>query len=521
MEDARFEELLSLYADGRATPEELGELEALLRESGPRRRSFVGRMRLEADLNELLTGVETAAGGSPPPRGVRRAGLRRLGRSRPAAWGPAFFAAAALLGVALLIFAVGPSDEEPVSPPPATAREDGPPAPAPEIPAPTPPPAPRPVRTEGPRPAPPPIEKKPGPPSEDLKRKAEEAFRKARAEAARRGTDRPKPVEPRPESTRPAIAALQEVEGEVLKITPQGSRPALAGQPILDGEGLIVSGRALVRYPDATVLHLASGARVERLSLTDRGKRVELVKGLLTADVKKQPAGEVMILSSPHAEVRVLGTELQLEVGEDSTRLEVSEGRVRLRRHSDGKSVLVSAGHFVVAGAQGPLKAEKLPAFVLRISFGPPGAPVPAGYQADEGAVFDAKRGWGWNRDKSRSARHRASEPDPLLARHIGAGGAAASDRWEVVVPNGRYRVSVGCGDPQTAQGPHRVVVEGVVAVKDHLTAAGEYVRAENVVVRVRDGRLTLDAGAVGTRLTDPGGDTDTSLKYIVITRIR
>ncbi len=67
-----------------------------------------------------------------------------------------------------------------------------------------------------------------------------------------------------------------------------------------------------------------------------------------------------MTIGTPHGEARVLGTELRLVVDGSSTRLEVTEGRVQLRR-SDGRAADVPAGHFAVAGPAPEPASKVLP----------------------------------------------------------------------------------------------------------------------------------------------------------------
>jgi anti-sigma factor RsiW len=77
----RFEEIVSRYADGAATPEEMGELERLMKGDPALRRSFVERMRLEVGLSTLSEASSEAANGRPPSR--------RSARGRSSAMAPA------------------------------------------------------------------------------------------------------------------------------------------------------------------------------------------------------------------------------------------------------------------------------------------------------------------------------------------------------------------------------------------------------------------------------------------------
>jgi len=84
----------------------------------------------------------------------------------------------------------------------------------------------------------------------------------------------------------------------------------------------------------------------------EKGKGITLTRGTMAAEVTRQPAGRPLVILTPHAEARVLGTSLRLTVDPDpatGTRLEVLEGRVKLTRLSDRKTAEVPSGHSAVA----------------------------------------------------------------------------------------------------------------------------------------------------------------------------
>ncbi len=189
---------------------------------------------------------------------------------------------------------------------------------------------------------------------------------------------RPAPKSPQPEGPAPppavvessvtvvAVAELLRVEGPVRV----SSVEALVGQPLLQGSALEVAGpqgSAAFRFPDGTVVELAAGTRIEKLAErveADRpagAKSLLLVRGSLTVRAVKQPGGRPMVLSTPHADVTVLGTQFRLTATADSTRLEVAEGRVKLARRPDGASVEVVAGYAATAAKGVPLESRPQP----------------------------------------------------------------------------------------------------------------------------------------------------------------
>ena len=85
------------------------------------------------------------------------------------------------------------------------------------------------------------------------------------------------------------------------------------------------------------------------LTFSDQGqKELRLKQGRFSATVVSQPAGEPMLIHTPVADLKVVGTQFDVEAGPESTMLYVREGKVRIRRVRDGKTVDVQADHRVV-----------------------------------------------------------------------------------------------------------------------------------------------------------------------------
>lgn len=222
----------------------------------------------------------------------------------------------------------------PVPPPPPAERPPAPPPPQPEPepPPPTPPPA---VPGRTPVAPPPPVPELPPPAPLPPPEKA------------------PEPARP-PEATkvaRPVIAVVRRLQGDVHVVSAAGRRKAATGETVSPDEGLesAAGATAMVELPDATRFDLGPGTLVDRI-VERSGKRiVVLSRGTLSAAVPRQPAGRAVGVTTPHAEVAVLGTQFSLAVSAESTRLEVREGRVRITRLPDGASVEVGAGNGAIA----------------------------------------------------------------------------------------------------------------------------------------------------------------------------
>jgi ferric-dicitrate binding protein FerR (iron transport regulator) len=166
-----------------------------------------------------------------------------------------------------------------------------------------------------------------------------------------------------------AIATLMTVEGAVTVTHQDGQTAwAAAGMPIHMGDKVETptNGSARVKYQTPAV---SKETRVELRAGTDvlfgeenGAKRIRLDRGVLACEVATQPAGRPMRLATPHAEAEVVGTRFVLSVDQDRTRLEVTEGVVRLTRRADSQTTLVAEGQFAEAGqaADSPLAAADL-----------------------------------------------------------------------------------------------------------------------------------------------------------------
>ncbi|MFV1967480.1 MAG: hypothetical protein ACC628_18795 [Pirellulaceae bacterium] len=113
------------------------------------------------------------------------------------------------------------------------------------------------------------------------------------------------------------------------------------------------------------------------------------------------------------------------------------------------------------------------------------------GFTNDVGLPFDEKRGYGWNRDISENCRRRNVFPQPYRDAFL---FTREYDRWECVVPNGTWVITVCIGDAAYQQIGQRVSVEKSAFVKDITTAAGRFLE-KTVVVEINDGRLTVELG--------------------------
>ena len=151
------------------------------------------------------------------------------------------------------------------------------------------------------------------------------------------------------------------------------------------------------------------------------------------------------------------------------------------------------------------LTAAKLPSagFLKSVNFQPSGSIPAGGFQTDSGEVFDAGRGYGWNYSlPSRDRNIQMPQFDTFVFSSL-------PTTWEMAVENGTYEVTVSAGDSQFSQGPHRVVVEGVLLIEGTTSLASPH-RVKTATVVVTDGRLTVTIG---------GGGGNTTMNFITIAK--
>ena len=130
---------------------------------------------------------------------------------------------------------------------------------------------------------------------------------------------------------------------------------------------------AEIEFVDGTTLTLAGSTLV---TFSDHGqKEIHLRKGNVSANVSPQPDGFPLLVHTHAAVLEVLGTRFQVESELASTALNVNEGKVRVRRLSDGGTVDVPANHRVIAAADRDLALTLAPSSVShwesRLNLGP------------------------------------------------------------------------------------------------------------------------------------------------------
>lgn len=163
-------------------------------------------------------------------------------------------------------------------------------------------------------------------------------------------------------SEQPVVARMLDTVPSALLIR-DGEQIALkAEMDVRTGDRIRVpaSRSVKIEFPDHTRLTLGSADSDQTLALFDDyvaqrgtagsdGKKIRLESGAMSANVTPQPKGRPMILATSRATAEVVGTQLKLSVEKEATRLDVLEGKVRLRRLSDFAVAEVTTGEFAVA----------------------------------------------------------------------------------------------------------------------------------------------------------------------------
>lgn len=351
MKPDELDRLIHRYFEGDLSAEEEGLLWSVVRIDPSAADRFVELSELESAMVESLRAEEAAP---PEVRSTRRESRRTRLLAAPSVQRPIWvlFVAAGLM-IAFLALLLQ-STEKPRTadvarqkdaPKPGPVSEPRPVAPDPVLPKPV---APAPVDVPLPTPLPTPPGTSPKPID-------------------------PPPVEPKaPEKTEPAPtektvvatekkpeATIVKIEGEVLDDAGVAMK---LGQPLAPGQGLEVhKGSVILALADTTQIDLRADTRLEKFLLTPDQKKFQFARGGATATVARQTGKMAVVFQTPHAEVTVLGTKLMIQIGRESTQVDVQEGRVRCKRLPDGATTEITAGRFAVAGKNLLLSPRLIP----------------------------------------------------------------------------------------------------------------------------------------------------------------
>ncbi len=182
-------------------------------------------------------------------------------------------------------------------------------------------------------------------------------------------------------NTEPKIVTITGMSGPVpVRWTGNGGRvfhDLRVGTKLSGGtvEGLTPGSWFELTFDDDSTVTLSGNST---LTFADHGqKTLYLKEGSLSSKVTAQPAGKPMLVYTRSARLEVLGTQFDVEAELAATTLNVSEGKVRLKRLSDGTTVDVKAKHRVIAADDRALQPVSVPEAVnrwkSRLHLGPEG----------------------------------------------------------------------------------------------------------------------------------------------------
>jgi len=158
------------------------------------------------------------------------------------------------------------------------------------------------------------------------------------------------------------ITELIELKGDIRIEREGGIVPAGRGTDIYPGDRLVTNegASATLKYKDENTVIGVAEKTVMTLQEEKGAKRIEIETGMIECSVAPQPLEKNMILTTPHAEVHVIGTTFSvlIDTKRGVTRTEVDTGKVSVTSRMDGQRITLSVGEYAEAG-KGILLAAK------------------------------------------------------------------------------------------------------------------------------------------------------------------
>lgn len=166
-----------------------------------------------------------------------------------------------------------------------------------------------------------------------------------------------------PRASDMSIARITGLSGSLIWTGDRGQivRELKVGEELAGGtiEGMAPDSWFELQFNDGSTV-MISGTSM--LTFADLGqKELRLREGTFSANVMPQPNGKPMLIHTPSTLLKILGTQFDVKANLASTMLNVTEGKVRMKRLSDGREVDVPAKHRVIAEGSGELSLQSLP----------------------------------------------------------------------------------------------------------------------------------------------------------------
>jgi ferric-dicitrate binding protein FerR (iron transport regulator) len=95
------------------------------------------------------------------------------------------------------------------------------------------------------------------------------------------------------------------------------------------------------------------------ISENETGREAVLKEGILYVRRRHIAAEGRAVVATAHAKVTVVDGQAAVAVDGARTMVEVAEGRVEVQRATDGRIIVVPAGHYLIIGAAAEPRPEK------------------------------------------------------------------------------------------------------------------------------------------------------------------
>ena len=134
------------------------------------------------------------------------------------------------------------------------------------------------------------------------------------------------------------------------ELAPTKNMKLFVDDQLMSGE----NSNIIFAFTDGSNVNIASNSDV-RLKQKSGSKQIIINEGFLHGNISKQAAGKSLIITTANANAIVLGTILEVSNQSSITTLYVIEGKVKLVRRSDGKSIVVTDGYSAAVQEGKPL----------------------------------------------------------------------------------------------------------------------------------------------------------------------
>jgi hypothetical protein len=142
---------------------------------------------------------------------------------------------------------------------------------------------------------------------------------------------------------------IVDVRGQAVLTADGGAqvRPVGVGGVVRCGDRLKVeaSSRVTVKCRDGSVLRFYKNSEAIFVGGTPL-KELRMAQGAFDAEIQPQLPGHMLVVTTPHAIARVIGTKFKLLTDAQSSWLGVDEGKVEMVRKADQRVVVVSVGYY-------------------------------------------------------------------------------------------------------------------------------------------------------------------------------